>query len=207
MERGDIAAVAIALLLVALLTILFSFQQVPAPVQPAPTPAPTPRVTPVRTTSPPVITQAPAVEIPPTPQVTTRRIFYTAEYYLLPVRFLPSDMNLYGFSDVDWQYNSSVIFAYVEENHGGITESFTVPYPVWRVTATLSAMRTPEKARFRMIIVDQETGQILEGIEIRYPGSVTRTVVAQGRPVYMIIGAENVERFMVILEAPSSMVR
>jgi hypothetical protein len=205
MERGDLAAVAIALLLVVLLTVLFTLQQAPPPVQPAttPTPSPTTRLPATRTTSPPVITQTPAVELPTPPGITTKQIFYTDEYYLLPVRFLPSDMNLYGFSDVEWQYNSSVVFAYVEENHGGITESFTVPYPVWRVTATLSATRTPEKARFRMIVVDEETGQVLEGIEIRFPGSVTKTVVARERPVYMIIGADNVERFMITLEAPS----
>ena len=124
-----------------------------------------------------------------------------------PAREEPQQAAGYGFSDVDWQYNSSVVFAYVEENHGGITESFTVPYPVWRVTATLSATRTPEKARFRMIVVDQETGQVLEGIEIRYPGSVAKTVVARGRPMYMIIGADNVERFMITLEAPTTFVR
>ena len=208
MERGDLAAVAIALVLVVILTAFFTLTQSPAPVQPTPTPtpAPTPRVTATPTTPVPVTTQVPTVEIP-TPQVTTRRIFYTDSYYLLPIRFLPSDMNLYGFSDVPWQYNSSVVFAYIEENHGGITESFTVPYPVWRITATLSATRTPEKSRFRMIVVDTDTGQVLEGIEIRYPGSVSKTVVARGRPMYLIIGAENVERFMVTLEAPSDYVQ
>ena len=146
------------------------------------------------------------MDLPTSPPVTARRIFYTGDYYLLPVRFLPSDMNLYGFSDVEWQYNDSVVFAYVEENHGGITESFTVPYPVWRMTSTLTSTRTPERARFRMILVDQGTGQVLEGAEIRYPGSVTKTVVAQERPLYMVIEAGNVERFMITLEAPSDIV-
>ncbi len=86
-------------------------------------------------------------------------------------------MGRYGFSDVQWQYNSSVAFAYIEENHGGITEPFTVPYPIWRMTSTLYATRTPEDARFRMILVDEQSGRILEGAEIHFPGSVTKTVV------------------------------
>jgi hypothetical protein len=204
MERGDLAAVAIGLLLVILLMALIPLAQAPARPSPQVTPSPRP-LTPTTTTPAPVLTLEPAVDIP-TPQVTTRRIFYTGDYYLLPVRYLPSDMGIYGYSDVEWQYNSSVVFAYLEENHGGITETFTVPYPVWRITATLASSRNPEKARLRMILVDETTGQVLEGAEIRYPGSVTKTVVAREMPLYMVIGAENVERFMITLEAPSDVV-
>jgi D-alanyl-D-alanine carboxypeptidase len=78
-----------------------------------------------------------------------------------------------------------------------------VPYPVWRMTSTLDSTRTPERARFRMILVDRNTGQVLEGAEIHFPGSVTKTVVAQEKPLYMVIDAANVERFMITLEAPS----
>jgi hypothetical protein len=141
------------------------------------------------------------------PELTTRRIFYTNDYYTLPVRFLPGDMEMYGFSDVEWQYNRSVVFAFVEENHGGITETFEVPYPVWRMTCTVFSTKTPEKAWFRMILVDQTTGQILEGAEIHYPGSVTKVVVSKERPLYMVIEAVNVERYMITLEAPEVFVR
>lgn len=209
MERGDIAVVALAILLVALLTAFFSHGEAGAPATPVlPTPAATTPVppAPVSGTQPtPFVTVVPATEVP-TPRITTRRIFYTGNFYLLPVRFIPGDMTMYGYSDVEWKYNSSRIFAYVEENHGGITESFTVPYPIWRMTSTLSATRTPEKARFRMILVDEQTGKIIEGTEIRYPGAVTKTVVARGRPLYMVIAAENVELFTITLEAPSEFV-
>jgi hypothetical protein len=202
MEKGDFTAVFIGILLVILLMAILPRAQAPPPAParatPTPTQAPVPGATP-----PPVLTQAPAVELPPAPGATTRRIFYTDDYYLLPVRFLPSDLSFYGFSDAEWQYNSSVVFAYIEENHGGITETFTVPYPVWRMTSTLDSTRTPERARFRMILVDRNTGQVLEGAEIHFPGSVTKTVVAQEKPLYMVIDAANVERFMITLEAPS----
>jgi hypothetical protein len=128
---------------------------------------------------------------------------YTNNYRLYPVRFLPGDMSNYGFSDTEWQYTSSVVFAYIEENHGGITENFTVPYPIWRMTSTISATRTPEIARFRMILVDEKSGLILDGAEIRFSGTVTKTVAARGRPLYMVIAAEKVDSFMITLEAPS----
>jgi hypothetical protein len=205
MERGDLAAVIIALSLVIVLTVVLS---PPAhPPQQAPKAVPVTRIPTTPGTPVPEKTPETAPELPTPPPATTKRIFYTDDYYLLPVRFLPSDMAMYGFSDVEWQYNSSVAFAYIEENHGGITESFTVPYPIWRMTSTLYAPRTPENARFRMILVDQESGQILEGAEIHFPGTVTKTVVARGRPLYMVIEAENVERFLITLEAPSAFVR
>lgn len=204
--------VALAILLVVLLTAFFSLGRASAPApataRPSPQATPSPRVTVPGTTPAPATMQEPVTPVPTSP-VTTRRISYdTRNYYLLPIRVIPSDMAMYGYSDVQWKYNSSVVFAYVEENHGGITESFTVPYPVWRMVSTLSATRTPEKARFRMILVDQETGQILEGTEIRYPGSVTKTVIArQDKPLYMVISAENVEDFVITLEAPASFAR
>ena len=201
MERGDLAAVIIGLSLVIILAVILSLPAHPpqqAPITVSTTRVPATLVTPV-----PETTKGPALELPTPPPVTTRRIFYTNDYFLFPVRFLPSDMAMYGFSDVEWQYNSSVAFAYIEENHGGITETFTVPYPVWRMTSTLSATRTPENARFRMILVDEGSGQIMDGAEIRFSGTVTKTVVARGRPLYMVIEAENVERFVITLETPS----
>ena len=200
MERGDLAAVLIGLTLVVILTIglsppVPSTSQAPGPV--VTTPVPTTPVTPVPQTT------VPTSGLPTPPPATTKRIFYTNDYYLFPVRYLPRDMATYGSSDAEWRYNSSAVFAYVQENHGGITEPFTVPYPVWRVTSTLYAVKTPSNAGFRMILVDEQSGRVLEGAEIHFPGSVTKTVVADKRPVYMIIEAANVDRFIITLETPS----
>jgi len=204
MERGDLAAVIIGLALVVILTVVLA-PPAHLPAQPVkgavPTRAPAFAPTPARETP------GPEATLPTPPPVTTKRIFYTQDYYLFPVRFLPSDMSIYGFSDVQWQYNSSVAFAYVEENHGGITEPFTVPYPVWRMNSTLYATRTPESASFRMVLVDEQSGRILEGTEIDHPGSVTRTVVGDPDPLYMVIDAENVDRFVISLETPSVFAR
>jgi len=200
MERGDLAAVLIALTLVIILTVVLS---PPAQVHRqategvgVTTPVPTALPTPV-----PETTESPSPQPTPAPALT-KRIIYTRDYYLFPVRFLPSDMNMYGFSDIEWQYDRSVAYAYIEENHGGITEPFTVPSPVWRMTSTVSATRTPERARFRMILVDQKSGRVLEGVEIRFPGSASKTVSSSRRSVYMVIEAENVDRFLITIELP-----
>jgi len=202
MERGDLAAVLIGIVCVVIFTAVFSppasssTSQVQVPVVP---------------TTVPVTPFVPVVQIPsPTPVIpatTTaaplRRIGYTTDYSRLPVRFLPSDLGQYGYSDAPWKYSTAVPFAYVGDTHGGITETFTVPYPVWRMTSTLTATRTPETARFRMILVDRTTGQILDGAEIRFPGTVTRTAVAVNRPLYMVIAVENADSFRITLETPS----
>jgi hypothetical protein len=213
MERGDIAAVILALFLIIVLTFLLSPQlhasrQAPVAITPTPNRATLPALT-SRMTEEPTQRPTPALtlDLPTLPPVTTRRISYTRDFNLFPVRFIMSDMGMYGFSDVDWPYNSSVTFAYVEENHGGITEPFTVPYPIWRMTSTVYSTKTPEKAKFKMILVDKDSGQVLEGAEIQFPGTVTKTVVAKGRPLYMVIRAENVDRFVITLDAPSVFVQ
>jgi hypothetical protein len=200
MERGDLAAVLIGLVLVIILTVVLA-PPVHSQTQ-AVEPVVTTRVPTTQVTPGPEATETPTT-LPTPPPVTTKRIFYTNDYYLFPVRFLPGDMSMYGFSDVQWRYNSSVAFAYIEENHGGITEPFTVPYPIWRMISTVYAVKSPQNARFRMILVDEQGGQVLEGAEIHFPGSVTKTVVADKRPVYMVIEAENVDRFIITLETPS----
>jgi hypothetical protein len=196
MERGDLMAVIIGLTLVIILTVVLSppaHSTLQAPEVVATTLVPTTPVIPVPETT------IPAAVLPTPPPATAERIFYTNDYYLFPVRYLPSDVTMYGASDAEWKYNDSVAFAYIEENHGGITEPFTVPYPVWRMTTTLYATRTPGQARFRMILVDEQSGRVLEGAEIRFPGSVTKTVATAKRPVYLIIAAENVDRFIITL--------
>jgi len=198
MKQGDLAAVVIGITLVILLTFIVSPPgHAPAPSHQAVAPA---KVTPVPPTQG---TAGMSASLPALPPITAKRISYTDDYYLFPVRFLPSDMSMYGFSDPEWTYNSSVAFAYVQENHGGITEPFTVPYPVWRTVSTLYAARTPEKARFGMILVDEQTGRVLEGTEISHPGSVTKTIVTYQRPVYMVITTEHVDSFFISLETPS----
>jgi len=206
MHRGDLIAVLVGLALVILLTAALS-PPARSPVQ-------------VPATLPPTTVQAtPVTPVPGTPEETVtpgvtgttpfpvKRIVYTTNYVLLPVRYLPNDMAIYGFSDAQWKYTTAVPFAFIEENHGGITETFTVPYAIWRMVATVNAERTPEKATFRMVLVDEESGRIVEGAEIHFPGTVTKTVVVAQRPLYMVIETEDVDSFIITFEAPSELIK
>jgi hypothetical protein len=140
----------------------------------------------------------------PTPrQITPYRITFTGQYSSYPVVYLPADMASYGTSDPDWHYNTSIRFAFLEESHGGLTTTFTVPYPVWRLNCTVAAWRSPEKAHFRMMLIDEETGTNLEGAELSFPGSIVKNVQFRLHPVYMIISAEYVDRLVISLETPA----
>ena len=201
MERGDLAAVLIGIVCVVVVTALFSPPASPSPQVPVVAVPTTVSITPFVPVA--RIPSATPSAAPTTPAPVLQRIEYTTDYSRLPVRFIPSDLGQYGYSDAPWKYSTAVPFAYVEDTHGGITGTFTVPYPVWRMTSTLTATRTPENARFRMVLVDRTTGQILDGAEIRFPGSVTRTAVAINRPLYMVIAVENADSFRITLETPS----
>jgi hypothetical protein len=196
-DRGDIATilVAAATIIVIVWVLSHGIRTDTAPLPPTPTPPVT------RTT-------LPAVPVSPTPgttplAITPYRITYTGQYSSYPVLYLPSDMSSYGASDPVWRFNSSVRFAYLDESHGGLTTTFTVPYPVWRLNCTVSAWRSPEKAHLRLLLVDAETGANIEGMEWRYPGSIVKNVQTRFRPLYMVVSTEYVDRVMISLETPT----
>jgi len=201
-DHGNLAIILAAAAVIAgffLLAPALLFPGVP-PDQAAATPSPVTTV-PVLVTP----TRLPVTPVPsPTPEgITPYRITYTGYYSSYPVVFFPTDMASYRESDPSWRFNSSVRFAYLEENHGGFTTVFSVPYPVWRINCTLSAWRNPEQAHLRLLLVDVETGTTFEGIEIRTPGAVVKNVQSRFRPLYLIVSTDDVDRVFVSLEAPA----
>jgi hypothetical protein len=181
-----------------LILLVYSFL-VPPTVRatPEPIPAPTlPPATPLPSSPPPTPVATPQGITPP-------RITYTGQFSSYPVLFIPSDMSPFGTPDAPLNYNSSVRFAYLEEYHGGVTTIFTVPYRVWRINCTVSAWRSPEEAHLRLLLLDAETGTIVEGIEMRNPGSVVRDVQSRFRQFYMIVSTEHVDRVFISLETPA----
>jgi len=164
----------------------------PATPESAPLPSPLPTVP---SLTPPAPTPAATTQ-----GITPYRITYTGQFSSYPVLFIPSDMSPYGAPDASWGFNSSVRFAYLEESHGGVTSLFTVPYPVWRINCTVSAWRNSEAAILRLLVVDAETGSILEGIEVRTPGSAVKRVQSRFRPLYLIVSTEKVDRVFISLE-------
>lgn len=196
MDKGDIISILAALLIVSAIGIVF--QHPPAvnavnsePETPIPTPpegAPTPPIT-----TPP--TPTPSMPIGPA------RISYTSEIWSYPLYYLPSNLTQYGGSDPLWKENEGIVpFAYIEEARGGITEAFHVPYTVWRLNCSVSATVRPEAAHFRMALVDLESRSIIEGAELRYPGSIIKNVERGGKDFYLIVSVNEIDSYRITLE-------
>lgn len=106
-----------------------------------------------------------------------------------------------GGSDPLWKENEGIVpFAYIEEARGGITEAFHVPYTVWRLNCSVSATVRPEAAHFRMALVDLESGSIIEGAELRYPGSIIKNVERGGKDFYLIVSVNEIDSYRITLE-------
>jgi hypothetical protein len=162
------------------------------------TEVPTPQVTVV--TVPP--TETPWVNQTPRPPDAPYRIVYSTTPFSYPVVHLPANMDTFGASDIPLRDASpSIPFAYVEESRGGITQAFSVPYEVWVLNISVTADRQPQYSMFRMVLCDAK-GNILQGAEIQYPGTMYKVVRASGPGMYMIISTTSVDSFRISLETP-----
>jgi len=191
-DKGDIFSILAALIVVSLVAVVFQppvadvVPEVPANVT-------------LETTPNPSVTPPPALPSPEPPEPV--RISYTTEFWDRPCCYLPDNLTFYGGSDPLWKNSSDIIqFAYIEEKKGGITEVFHVPYAVWRLNCSVSATIRPEAARFRMALVDLESGAIVEGAELRYPGSIIKNVQRGGKDFYLIVAVDEVDSYRITLE-------
>ena len=128
------------------------------------------------------------------------RIRYTDSILGYPRHLIPSNMNIFGASEPPWKDTDIFPFAYVEENRGGITELFSVQYPIWRINATIKADTKPQYALMQWILVDAETGEIIEGGELKYGGNLVKNVQIAHTEMYFIITTRDVDRFSLTLE-------
>lgn len=135
----------------------------------------------------------------PLPVITPYRIYYNSTPLHYPRLRLPENMISYGASDVIKEPDRYVAFAYLDEPRGGITQTFTVPYPVWVLNATITS-KQPQYAHFRMLLCDADTGEIYQGAEIYYTGTMYKSVPISGKPMYLIISTAYVDRFHISLE-------
>ncbi|MFA5237166.1 MAG: hypothetical protein WC362_04860 [Methanoregula sp.] len=160
---------------------------------------PSPQETVVRAPAP---TQIPETNLTPRLPDPPYRIFYTSNPFTYPVVHLPAHMETFGASDIPLREGTSVPFAYVEETRGGLTQAFSVPYEVWVLNISVTADHQPQYAMFRMVLCDAK-GNVLDGAEIQYPGTMYRVVRATGTGMYMIISTDSVDSFRIGLETPS----
>ena len=190
-DKGDILSIFTALIIVSAIALVFRPPVAEAGLEVleplAPVGIPTPDVT-----TPPAPTSLAL------PDMT--RIPYTTGARDYPIWYLPDNLTGYGGSDPLWKETGIVPFAYIHEARGGITRAFHVPYAVWRLNCSVSATVRPEAAHFRMALVELESGTIVEGAELRYPGSIVKTVERGGKDFYLIIGVDAIDSYRITLE-------
>jgi hypothetical protein len=194
-----------AIVIVALLSSFYSpavpgdEQCPPPPVTQYPT-GPAPATPSVPATPDPTPDPAPPQPEPLLPDPV--RITYAGDHLAYPVHALPGNMNVFGASDPEWQwrFKEAVVFAYLREPVGGLTETFSVPYPVWRVNSSLNATTVPQYALLQWVLVDAETGEILEGGELRNGGSMTKNLQVSHKEMYFIVHTRYADSFTLSLE-------
>lgn len=210
-ETGDILTLVGGLVLV----LIIAFATNPSylaglagPVTPV-TPAPTPVLqTPVITPTPvPVETIVPSLKptpVPVRPDDPPYRIFYSSQPFTYPRFKLPDNMETFGASDLPMRNEELVPFAYIEDTRGGLTQVFSVPYPVWILNTTVIANRTPQYGNFKMALCYAVNGTIIDGDEVLNRGTSYRIIETSNTDLYLIITTAYIDRYRVTLETPRS---
>lgn len=209
METGDILTLVGGLVLVLVIALVINPQylsELSAPdlPEPATTPTslqtPTPGLVPVQT----VTTEVISTQLTPRPDVPPYQIYYSDRPFTYPRFKLPENMVSYGASDIPLRTEESVPFAFVSEARGGLTQIFSVPYPLWVLNTTVIANRTPQYGNFKMVLCYANNGTIIEGEEILNRGSSYRIVQSSNVDLYMIITTASIDRYYISLETPRS---
>jgi len=130
------------------------------------------------------------------------RIFFTDKPFTFPVYRLPENMATTGASEIPRQTQEWVPFAYVENTRGGLTQVFSVPYPIWLINTTVIAENQPQYANFRMALCYADTGGFIKAEEIAKPGTSYRIVRTANTSMYMIISVKNIDSYHLRLETP-----
>lgn len=198
-DKKDIATLVAAVAIVGLLGVILHNPGWTSGTD-LPVTSPDPDVTPVSATPTPT-NEASPTPLPQPEDPIPARISYTSRYWEYPVRYLP-DMDLFGASDPEWRNREVMAFAYLEETSGGLTEIFSVPYPLWRINCSLEATIHPQSALAQWILVNAETTEILEGGELRHPSRFSKNVQVSGSEMYFIIHVRDADRFSMQLETP-----
>jgi hypothetical protein len=203
-EKGDFLIFAAGIATVMVIAILANPQSIyrfPAPV-PVAIPVPAPALTPL----PVMITLNPAyqdVSPTPTPEDAPQyRIFYTDKPLSYPRFQLPGDMETFGASDILWRYQDMVPFAFIEDKRGGLTQRFSIPYPLWVLNITVTANTSPQYGNFRMVLCDASNGTIIEGIEILNRGTAYRIIQTSNTDLYMVISTTSIDQYRITFETP-----
>jgi hypothetical protein len=208
-EKGDILTLASGILIVLVIAVIANPQYLAVlkglGEKPAPTPVPTITPLPVRTVFPPTTANPAIVKMTPGPltgDAPPYQIFYTEKPFLYPVFKLPENMETFGGPDIVSRKQAMIPFAFIKDQRGGLTQTFSVPYPVWVINTTVTANRTPQYGRFRMALLYAANGTLIEGDEILNRGTSYRVVQTSNTELYMIISTAYIDGYYISLEAP-----
>lgn len=211
MERGDILTIVGGLAAVIIIAVIMNPGYLEGPstgeVTVVPTPVPARVVVPHQTTPAAVNTLTTTV-IPTKPLIRPDdppyRMFYTNKPFEYPRFKLPENMETFGASDIPLRNEELVPFAYFEDTRGGLTEQFSIPYPLWIINTTVIANRTPQYGNFKMVLCYAANGTVIEGAEILNRGTDYRIVQTSNADLYMIITTAYIDRYIISLETPRS---
>ena len=199
MDTRDLLAVIAAVAVVVAIALVLRHPAVILPPATIPVPTTLP-ATPV----PPTVT---AIPTPATPAARPAvRIPYTPDYFSYPVHHMPENMRVFGASDPIWHQEEMAVFAYLEEEGGGLSRIFVVPYPRWQVNYTMDAGLYPGSALLQWVLVDAGTGEVVDGGEIRTETREVKRVQVSGKEMYFILRVQDAEWVRLSLEAPREMV-
>lgn len=205
MKSGDILTVIGAIAIVIVIALIANPQYL-SEILPKNTTAPSPVV--VSPTTPALIVLTPRptpVPTSPIPAIASPyRIFYSDKPLSYPVFKLPDNMGVFGASDIPLRTDEMVTFAFVEDTRGGLTQKFTVPYPVWILNTTVISNISPQYGNFRMALCYASNGTVIEGEEILNRGSAYHVVQVSNTPMYMIISTVYIDRYTISLQTPRS---
>ena len=204
MEKGDILFFAAGIITVIVIAILVNPQLISGFLPQVPVATNLPEQTRIPLPVQTIITPA-FKEMTPFPRPTEAalyRIYYTEKPLSYPRLKLPENMENFGASDILQRNMDLVPFAFIEEKRGGLTQEFTVPYPLWVLNISVIANTSPQYGNFRMLLCNASDGTIIEGVEILNHGSAYRIIQISNTELYMIISATSVDFYRITLETP-----
>ncbi|MBP2145193.1 hypothetical protein J2129_000647 [Methanofollis sp. W23] len=103
---------------------------------------------------------------------------------------IPDEMNLFGGSDPSWGPEDGVPFACLDATLGGVTETFYVPYQMWRMNCTVTSEK-PASSYVKAALVDAGNNTVIKGFELNGPGHIIKNIQIMPRDYYLIIESQN----------------
>ncbi|MDD3621947.1 MAG: hypothetical protein PHQ81_06050 [Methanofollis sp.] len=134
----------------------------------------------------------PALTTPvPVPTPPISRISYVEKPVLKYKTYLiPDEMNCFAASDPPWGPEDGIPFACLDVNRGGVTETFSVPYQMWRMNCTVTSEK-PASSYVKVALVDAGNNSVIKGFELNGPGHIIKNIQILPRDYYLIVESQN----------------